>query len=273
MEEKKQPRIKILVACHKADPSIRQDDIYMPIQVGKALHPNIDLGFQCDNTGENISEKNGSYCELTALYWAWKNLKDIDYIGLAHYRRYLKVDIENVIPTLDRNSIILPTPGILPYSNFQLLTDGTTREDSYILIKYLKRYEPAYYKAAVDYLFNSNKFIGCNMFITNYALFNDYCEWLFKVLSDLEEYIKPAPYSRLQRIYGYLAEELLPIYCFKNNLKIHYCSFYGSNKTLKVKILQIRNNFIFKLQNIRKVSSVIIPPATEISYINDNIII
>ena len=88
MEEKKQPRIKILVACHKADPNIRQDDIYMPIQVGKALHPDLDLGFQCDNTGDNISEKNGTYCELTALYWAWKNLKDVDYIGLCHYRRY-----------------------------------------------------------------------------------------------------------------------------------------------------------------------------------------
>ena len=72
MDNKMHPRIKILVACHKADPNIRHDDIYMPIQVGKALHPELDLGFQCDNTGDNISEKNGSYCELTALYWAWK---------------------------------------------------------------------------------------------------------------------------------------------------------------------------------------------------------
>lgn len=91
MKENKQPRVKILVACHKADPNIRQDDIYMPIQVGKALHPELDLGFQCDNTGDNISEKNGSYCELTALYWAWKNLKDIDYIGLCHYHRYFSI--------------------------------------------------------------------------------------------------------------------------------------------------------------------------------------
>lgn len=70
--EKRKPRLKILVACHKADHAIRQDDNYMPIQVGKALHPELNLGFQCDNTGDNISEKNGSYCELTALYWAWK---------------------------------------------------------------------------------------------------------------------------------------------------------------------------------------------------------
>ena len=61
--EKRKPRLKILVACHKADHAIRQDDNYMPIQVGKALHPELNLGFQCDNTGDNISEKNGSYCE------------------------------------------------------------------------------------------------------------------------------------------------------------------------------------------------------------------
>ena len=41
-----------------------------------------------DNTGENISEKNSMYCELTAQYWAWKNL-NADYYGFFHYRRYL----------------------------------------------------------------------------------------------------------------------------------------------------------------------------------------
>ena len=91
-------RIKILVAAHKADPNIRQDEVYMPIHVGKSLHPELDLGFQGDNTGDNISEKNGSYCELTALYWAWKNLKDVEIIGLAHYRRYFAEDIKKYLP-------------------------------------------------------------------------------------------------------------------------------------------------------------------------------
>ena len=79
--------VKILVSCHKKDVMASQEP-YMPIHVGKALHPELDLGIQGDNIGDNISEKNGSYCELTGMYWAWKNLKDVDIIGLCHYRRY-----------------------------------------------------------------------------------------------------------------------------------------------------------------------------------------
>lgn len=88
---------KILICCHKPcelppDP----DGLFLPVQVGAAIS-DVDLGMQrydqvngepCDN----ISAKNKSYCELTALYWAWKNIKKIypnlEYIGLNHYRRY-----------------------------------------------------------------------------------------------------------------------------------------------------------------------------------------
>ena len=63
-----------------------EDELYMPVQVGF----NEPLGFARDNTGENISEKNKNYCELTALYWGWKNLK-ADYIGLDHYRRHFSI--------------------------------------------------------------------------------------------------------------------------------------------------------------------------------------
>ena len=125
MDEKKQPRIKILVACHKADPNIRQDDIYMPIQVGKALHPELDLGFQCDNTGDNISEKNGSYCELTALYWAWKNLKDVDYIGLCHYRRYFKMTNAELSEAMNSRDILLAKPLTLSTSVYNELVYWT----------------------------------------------------------------------------------------------------------------------------------------------------
>ena len=76
--------IKILVAAHKKY-WMPDDDVYIPVHVGREGKE--DLGYIGDNTGDNISAKNANYCELTGLYWAWKNLK-CDYIGLCHYRRY-----------------------------------------------------------------------------------------------------------------------------------------------------------------------------------------
>ncbi|MCS4465828.1 DUF4422 domain-containing protein [Clostridium botulinum] len=71
--------IKILVATHKKY-SMPKESMYLPIHVG--CEGKKDLGYIGDNTGDNISLRNSNYCELTGLYWAWKNLK-CDYIGLC----------------------------------------------------------------------------------------------------------------------------------------------------------------------------------------------
>ena len=76
--------IKILIAMHKPYWT-PEDDVYLPLQVGSALHPHFLP--VTDDSGDNISAKNPGYCEMTGLYWAWKNLK-ADYVGLCHYRRY-----------------------------------------------------------------------------------------------------------------------------------------------------------------------------------------
>ena len=76
--------IKIIVAVHK-EYWMPLDSVYLPLFVG-AIGKN-DIHYQRDDEGENISYKNPFYCELTGLYWAWKNMED-DYIGLVHYRRY-----------------------------------------------------------------------------------------------------------------------------------------------------------------------------------------
>lgn len=79
--------IKLIVAAHKAY-RMPRDPMYLPLHVGKA-GKDLDLGFQGDNTGDNISEKNATFCELTGIYWAWKNLS-ADYVGLCHYRRHFR---------------------------------------------------------------------------------------------------------------------------------------------------------------------------------------
>lgn len=79
--------IKIIIACHK--PSVLpKNSLFLPVQVGSSLSAKRLTGMEHDDTGENISYKNPAYCELTAQYWAWKNLQ-ADYYGLCHYRRFL----------------------------------------------------------------------------------------------------------------------------------------------------------------------------------------
>lgn len=68
---------------------------YIPIHVGASCVSETntgskDLGYVKDDTGQNISSKNSEYSELTAVYWAWRNLS-AEYVGLVHYRRYFSV--------------------------------------------------------------------------------------------------------------------------------------------------------------------------------------
>ena len=75
---------KIIVVTHK-DYDMPAGDVYLPVCVGTGI-PTLSGKFQPDNTGEHISGLNRTYCELTAIYWAWKNLdlKALDYVGVAH---------------------------------------------------------------------------------------------------------------------------------------------------------------------------------------------
>ena len=110
--------IKLLIATHKQC-ELPNDVIYLPVQVGKALHPELTLeGYQPDNEGENISEKNANFCELTAVYWGWKNL-NADYVGLVHYRRFLgirkeKDALKSILNTLETHQLCSKYDIILP---------------------------------------------------------------------------------------------------------------------------------------------------------------
>ena len=236
--------IKILVACHKEDPQIRNGGIYFPIQVGKDLHPDIDLGFQCDNTGDNISAKIGSYCELTALYWAWKNLKNVDIIGLAHYRRYLDVNEARILNILSKNDIILPKPVIFPYSNYTHLCIETTREDVFILLKLIQKYYPDVFPSTFNYLFQNNRWYQGNIFITQYEIFKEYCEWLFDVLDLVKIHVKESPYFRGKRLLGYFGEVLLPIFVSYKKLGYDLYKIMGSVKSQGL-IRNIRNELSY----------------------------
>lgn len=85
MKESWTLKARIMVVTHKLYNNV-ESELFVPLHVGKKGKK--DLGYIGDDTGDNISEKNSNYCELTGHYWMWKNISDFDYIGLCHYRRY-----------------------------------------------------------------------------------------------------------------------------------------------------------------------------------------
>ena len=214
--------IKIIVATHK-NYWMPEDNMYIPVHVG-AEGKDLDLGYIKDNTGDNISKKNKNYCELTGLYWTWKNI-DAEYIGLAHYRRHFcikgaKGSKEEKILTFPQaeelvkdNDIILPNPrnyyietNYSQYAHAHHAIDLDTTRDI-LCEKY-----PAYVKA---YDSSMKKTIGhrFNMFIMKKNKFDEYCEWLFDVLFELEKRLDISEYNTNDsRVFGFVSERLLDVW-------------------------------------------------------------
>ena len=218
------PHIKIFVACHKPD-EVYSDEVYTPIHVGRSISSYKEemSNMIGDDTGDNISELNSQYCELTALYWAWKNLKDVDYVGLCHYRRFFehKITIENVDRIMNDFDIILSHPDYRTQPLESKLAREVMAEDELIFMSTIRKLYPDYYQTAIEYLYRY-KDIRFNMFFCRKDLMDKYCKWLFSILFECEKIMKEPPYTNSRRRMGYLGEFLLPIYCLHNKLRIKY---------------------------------------------------
>lgn len=265
---------KIIVCAHKKD-FVMDNELYMPLQVGKAISK-VDLGFQGDDTGDNISAKNPNYCELTGLYWAWKNLKDVDYIGLAHYRRYFdfmnsvgrRVNIyTTTIDDLKKKTramqdgeellggadIVLPKPWYMSTSVEYQYRLAHITEEYYILVRCILMLYPDYAKDIETFWVKDNRWIGFNMFFSHYSIFDDYCRWLFSILEEVSVRVHICDYAFQRRIFGFMGEIMLPLYCFHNKLKIRNCSVMMVGDKMETpsnvrKWLQdLKSNAVFKL--------------------------
>lgn len=224
--------IKILIATHKKY-WMPSDEVYMPIHVGREGKDN--LGYVGDNTGENISIKNPNYCELTGLYWAWKNL-DCEYIGLCHYRRYfahksksskLEDKKQAIFTRDDYEQLLQQYDVILPKKrNYYIETVRSQYEHAHNkrdldeIEKIIKMQYPSYIEA-FEKVMNSRKLHIYNMFVMNKALFDEYCTWLFDILFTLEKRIDITNYDKYNaRVFGFLSERLFNIWLEKKQLKI-----------------------------------------------------
>ncbi|WP_168386496.1 DUF4422 domain-containing protein [Erwinia amylovora] len=259
--------ISIYTSHHKPS-AFLSSPVIKPIHVGKANSLD-EICCPGDDSGDSISLKNPFYCELTAHYWVWKNTDISDYVGFMHYRRHfnfsddqykdedvwgmvsrseIDADYENEFG-LDEDSIkkcigdadlLLPKKWSVKaagnINNFEhyKVSDHLHIEDYQNALDILTDKYPEYKKAVT--LFNdAHNGYYTNMYVMKRDLFIEYSDWLFSILSDLEETLYFKNYSQQEkRVFGHISERLFNIFIIK---KI---------ADSKIKIKEIQRTFIRK---------------------------
>ena len=207
---------KIVIATHKSfNPP--NDDICLPLHVGAI--GKAKLGFTTDDTGDNISAKNESFCELTGLYWAWKNL-DADAIGLCHYRRFFKASARRIAAMLETTDCILPKPRNYfiesTYSQYAHAHHAVDLDTTRDIIA--ERHPDCL--AAFDATMKSTKGHRFNMLVMKRPLLDRYCAWLFDILFELEKRLDISAYSEYdRRVFGFVGERLLDVWIRANGIR------------------------------------------------------
>lgn len=224
---------KIIIAMHKPYKT-PEESVYLPLQVGAEGKDSI-LGLVCDNTGENISAKNPTYCELTGLYWAWKNL-DADAIGLVHYRRYFtgksrsyrKAHANNlmdcVLTTAEAGDLMEAYDIVVPtkrkyyieslYSHYAHTLDAKHLD----LAQEIIHSKCPEYDAACKKVYASTWGYMFNMCIMRRTYLDAYCKWLFPILADLEDAMQDDLKSMSAfeaRLFGRVSEILFNVWLLK----------------------------------------------------------
>lgn len=213
---------RIYVMTHKKY-VFPEDDSYIPLHVGR--EGKADLGYLGDHTGDNISFKNKNYCELTGLYWVWKNV-DCDNVGICHYRRYFVRDCHvlagaEVEALLKEYDLIIPNSGCSQYKNeYEHYAKQHYEKDLCICGDVLREKYPQYYPAFCLSLAGNLMSLG-NMVITKKQIFDAYCQWLFDILFEVERRVDISDYDEYQaRIMGFLSERLFRVWVMMSNYNV-----------------------------------------------------
>lgn len=276
---KKVPSDCIFIACHKPC-FIPKDAMLYPIQVGAELSELRLDGMQPDNEGDNISANNPDYCELTAQYWAWKNA-DCDYYGFFHYRRFMafdkvwnaasdlaggkapkpyieldntwddlsqyKLDSASMREVMHRFDIITVLREHINETVYEQYAEYHDAAKLDLVLDILKLRYPEYSEAADGYM-SSHDIYYMNMFIMSRRYFHEYMEWLFDILSSLEQRLEGAEHE--PRLMGFIAERLFGIYyTYKlsrgaNCAELRYIKFYNTDPDAEQTSTELRQYHI-----------------------------
>ena len=232
----------ILVASHKPY-WMPGDSLYIPVQVGAAQHEHLE-GFAHDDTGDNISLKNPRYCELTALWWGWRNL-DCDWLGLVHYRRHFAGKDERGILSAQEALQLIQTGNVVVAKarNYRIETiashymhtfdqDGSQLD---ALRAGVEAVSPERLSALEEHL-NQTRGHMFNMLFMPRAQLDDYCTWLFDVLEVTEKHIDFSELNDFHaRCVGRLGERLLDVWLKSEGIEPHELRMKSLERTNWVK--------------------------------------
>lgn len=185
-----------------------------------------------DDTGDNISGKNQHFCELTGLYWIWKNgcEKSDDITGLVHYRRFLTTEKEDflyvyfhkkpslleykdILKHVNNNEILLPKKIFTLDTVFNTYSRMHYAEDLRLVGEAIDELFPAYSRSFIKVMKSHHASYG-NIIICKKKILDEYCNWLFPILFYVDQRIDYSKYNSLyqSRVIGFLAERTLDIW-------------------------------------------------------------
>ena len=183
-----------------------------PLQAGAAL-TDTRVADVTDADGDNISEKNPYYNEMTGLYWLWKNT-NLDYSGICHYRRQFESDVVWKYLWEEKADVILPMPALVyPDLEGYYLNWG---EKAYyeMMLQVVKEKYSEYYETAL-WCAKHPIFYPNNIFIAKRKILEDYCEFAFSVIDEVEECMKN--YEGIKQKRCWLSEHVTTIYFMKHH--------------------------------------------------------
>ena len=232
-------KVTVVVATHKPY-AMPDDPLYLPLHVGAEGKESI--GFTGDNTGEHISAKNPQFCELTGLYWAWKNV-DADYIGLAHYRRHFRgkgkgEPISRVLTEQEAVRLLEGKDGLLPQKrNYYIETlyshyAHTMHVEPLDVAGEIIREKYPAYAPAFEALKHRTAAHMFNMMVLRRDHLDAYCTWLFDILFELERRVDATAYDAFHgRFFGRVSELLLDVWLSEQHLDVVEVPVIGMEKT------------------------------------------
>lgn len=227
---------------------------YQPLLVG-AKNNKGPADYIHDDTGENISARNPNYCELTGVYWLWKNSSTNNNIGISHYRRYFTgiasyhqlyistllkgkqrpISVQKLDKILENYDWIITSPEKLQEGSIKKHFEHCHNISDLLTTRQVIKEKYPEYIESFDKFLESDQSSFYNMFYTSRSEFNQYSQWLFDILFEVEKRVDISNYnSYQQRLFGFLGERLLNVWLLHRHAKVKYLTVYNSEEVNRI---------------------------------------